>query len=130
MTTYFRFTNKNNPMSDWGHAMFADDRNMVEFYGKNEFTLDIANTVSIYDLENAIKDAWNEDPCSEYAHLSADEAFAAFCPEEIVNSAEAYDCELVCWLWNAVLAPARIMAIRTDNGAVCFDESLIAKVGA
>lgn len=135
---YYRFTNSNNPMSDWGHAMFAADRYKVEHYGANEFTLDKSHTVSIYDLESAIINAW--DACKEtgefgqidtyYTTLSAEEVFETFCPSNIVDSANGYDCDLVCWLWNFVLDPKNIMAVRTDDGAVCFDESLIKKVGA
>lgn len=127
MTTYYRFTN-NGPRSDWGHAMFAEDRDMVEGYGSNEYTLDRADTVSIYDLEDAIVAAWDNEPCEGYEHLSADEAFEEFCPEDIVNSAQAYDCDMVCWLWDNVLAPKNIMAVRTQDGAVCFDENLIKEV--
>ncbi|MGO0058668.1 hypothetical protein ACTID9_01145 [Brevibacillus fluminis] len=130
MMKYYRFTNSSSPMSDWGHAMFAEDRNAVEHYGQNEYTLDKAHTVSIYELEEIIKEAWENDPCSGYAHLAADEAFDEFCPEDIVNSAQAFDCELVCWLWDVVLLPKNILAVRTQDGAICFDESLIQKVGA
>lgn len=138
MGKYYRFTNKNTPMSDWGHAMFAEERYRVEHYGENEYWLDKAHTVSIFDLEEEIKTAWNK--CKEeeyfgdlydeyYQSLSAEEVFDSFAPEDIVNSAEGYDCELVVWLWQFILEPKGIMAVRTPDGAVCFDESLIERVG-
>ena len=138
MSKYYRFTNKNTPMSEWGHAMFAENRDDVMHYGRNEYVLDKAHTVDIYDLEDEIKAAWvksqEEDEFGEmyddyYKSLSADEVFECFVPEDIVNSAAGYDCDLVVWLWQFILEPKGIMAVRTPDGAVCFDESLIERVG-
>lgn len=136
MTTYYRFTEQASPMSDWGHAMFAENRDKVEGYGSNEYTLCSTNTVSIYDLEEIIKSTWIE--CQEnenfgvlngdFSDVSADTVFEAFCPTNIVDSAQGYDHDFVCWLWDMILEPKNIMAVRTQDGAVCFDEELIKKV--
>jgi len=141
MTVYYRFTNKETPMSDWGHAMFAEDRDSVDFYGNNEYHLPVSSTVDINELEDAIKSAWNASIADEdfgdiaysdwaniIENISADEAFEQFNPDDIVNSAAAYDSDWVCWLWERVLAPRGIMAVRTTDGAICFDESLIVAV--
>jgi hypothetical protein len=139
MTTYYRFTNSNNPMSDWGHAMFAEDRYQVENYGKNEFTIDSDKTVSIWDLRDEIIVKWDE--CREIEdfgpvmtdrylidNVTGEQAFESFNPDDIVDSAQGYDTDWVCWLWELILEPAGIMAVRTQNGVVCFDENLIEKV--
>lgn len=139
MTIYYRHTNSNNPMSDWGHAMFTENQEASEGYGRIEFTLDSAKTVSVYSLENTIRNVWeysqeNDDFGSMadeyYKKLSADEVFESFCPENIIVSAAGYDCDLVIWLWEKVCEPNGIMAIRTQDGAVCFDDTLIEKVTA
>ncbi|ALS22281.1 hypothetical protein [Paenibacillus naphthalenovorans] len=138
LTTYYRFTNSNSPMSDWGHAMFAEDRYKVENYGKNEYTITSDKTVDIYDIKDLIINKWIECQENEYfgslsetgywLTVDAEEIFESFNPTNIVDSAEGYDHDIVCWLWEMVLEPNNIMAVRTYDGAVCFDEELIEKI--
>lgn len=138
MTTYYRFTGRNNPLSDWGHAMFADNEMKVENYGGGRYgwTLDKSHTVWIWDLEDDILTAWQK--CIEqenFGQLSdthywlndfnVDDLMPGFDPRDIVDSAEWYDHDMVCWLWDFVLEPKGIMAVRTNDGAVCFDQNLI-----
>lgn len=135
MTTYYRYTKRNNPMSDWGHAMFAAKQYKVEGYGPIGWTLDESDTVDIWDLEDDIREAWAACVESEYfgqlsdidfwLNYDVDELVDSFDPRDIVDSADAYDHELVGWLWDYVLEPKGIMAVRTFDGAVCFDQSLI-----
>ncbi len=138
---YYRFTNSENPMSDWGHAMMCDTEDSVQMYGENEYIYDGANATRIEDLKDEIIAKWNE--CLEdeffgndvpytaeewFKTLSADEVFSALNPSDIVMSAEGYDCELVCWLWENVLEPKEIYAVLTEDGAVVFDDELLQKV--
>lgn len=131
---YYRCTNSDSPMSDWGHAMFADSLERVDHYGKNVFVFDGQGAVNIYDLEDKIRQAWAKSQESGdfgemydeyYQSLSADEVFESFAPADIVNSAEGYDCDLVVWLYQMVLEPNGIYAVITPDGAVVFDETLI-----
>lgn len=136
MTTYYRFTESQSPMSNWGHAMFAEKMDSVEHYGKNLYTLNASVAVNVEDLKESITAAW--EACKEneyfgstmdtyYEQLTAEEVYNLLNPADIVNSAEGYDCDIVQWFWDYVLEPQGIMAVRTQDGAVCFDETLIEK---
>lgn len=40
MATYYRPTESDSPMSDWGHAMFAGNDSVVDRFGSNNWTVD------------------------------------------------------------------------------------------
>lgn len=131
---YYRCTNKSTPMSDWGHAMMAESYDDVYFYGKNVYTYNGDGAVYIMDLEPVIRQAWIHSQATGdfglmtddyYRRLTPDEVVESFNPDDIVNSAAGYDCELVFWLSSKVLEPVGINAILTINGAVVFEESLL-----
>lgn len=139
--TYYRFTKRNKPLSDWGHAMFATDRTKVEGYGPHGWTFDDSKAVYVGDLKEDIINAWNEDrekgfsgyfgsgltkQAEEYwKEIEGEEIYEQFNPKDIVNSAEAWDSDLVQWIWERILEPRGIMAVTTRDGAVVFDENQI-----
>lgn len=134
---FYRYTGRKNPMSDYGHAMFAEDQNSVGngCYGSNLYLYNGTNGIVVSELEATIKTAWQEcqededfgSLCDEYfTSLSADEVYNSFNPDDIVNSADGYDSrELMTWLWEKVIEPNEIQAIITNDGAVVFDSALI-----
>lgn len=136
-TQYYRFTATKNPMSAWGHAMFAADRESVcNAYGDNEHSYDGTGAVSINDIMSTIADQWDADKddlgrwfdCSEadyYSQFDGATIAAMFSPTDIVNSADGFDSVLVVWLWDRVLDGKDIFAIETADGAVVFDSALI-----
>jgi len=134
MTTYYRFTVNETAMSDWGHAMFAEDRDTVsDCYGENEFRFSSEDAVSVEDINDDIISQWEEDRKNwlvplDYEYLTGEQIAKSANPVNIVNGAELYDTEVVEWLYNRVLAPKSIMAITTNDGAVVFDESLIKRI--
>ena len=130
---YHRYTDSNSPMSEWGHAMFAS--RPEPSYGRNHYIYDGRGAVRIEELEQIVKDAWLA--CQEsgdwgemyddyYQSLSADEAFGSLNPTDIVSSAGGWDCDLMVWFWQFVAEPNGITAVLTNDGAIVFDESLIA----
>lgn len=139
MSKYYRCSNDNNPMSDWGHAMFCDNFEMVDHYGKNIFTFDGTDAIDIKELKDTIISTWEE--CIEedsfnqaenngadmeyFKRLSGEEVFESLNPDEIVNSAEAYDSDLGIWFYWYIAEPKDIKAVLTNNGAIVYDESLI-----
>lgn len=137
---YYRYTDKNNPMSDWGHAIFAANQDKVINYGNNGYTLDGSITVDIYDLKELIISEftdWQEankennwDDIYYFAHkITPEKFFKSFAPADIVSCAEAYDHDFyITWLWENICLPYNIMAIHTPDGAVCFNESIINKI--
>ena len=64
---YYRYSNSENPMSDWGHAMFVDDEFASENYGDILYTYDGTDGVDIEDLHDIIINEWNRtvDKCME-----------------------------------------------------------------
>lgn len=132
---FYRCTNSDSPISQWGHAMFTDNLERVDHYGENVYTFDGNSAIHIAELEQQIVTAWNEcqesgefgQLCDEYYEsLSAEEIFNTFNPDNIVNSAEGWDTELVVWFWEFIAEPNGIMAVLTNDGAVVFDIELIA----
>ena len=138
---YYRCTNKNTPMSDWGHAMFCDDIYKISHYGENLYTYDGTNGIHIKDLEGIIKSTWlqcqsdddwtlaeaNGADMDYYKNLSADEICKLLNPTDIVDTAAAWDSELCTWFWFYIAEPNGIPAVITNNGAIVWDESLIKK---
>ncbi len=136
--TYYRYASEETPMSDWGHAMFVDNSTDSENYGDYRYSYDGTKGAEITEIVDKIKNAWNackEDDFfpelndSYYEGLGADEIVKLLNPEDIVMSAEAYDCSIVNWFYSNVLEPNDIKAVITNNGAVVFDESLIKRDG-
>ena len=134
-------------MSDWGHAMFtmadtpqAADEILSE-YGKNVFELfpsekyrdvselknDILKAYAKsyksgnlpYDMERLVRDG-------EYR---ADDFFSQFAPDDIVDSARAYDNEdYLPWFWENVIEPKGIDGVITPDGAISFNPDDIKKI--
>lgn len=129
---YYRFTNKTTPMSDYGHAMFAEDRDSVcDCYGNHEWLYDGSNGTSIEDLKDAIISAWDDDAeigllPNGYDDVSAEDAYNCFNPDDIVMSAGAWDDgDVLTWFWERIAEPMGISAVITSDGAIVFDTDLI-----
>ncbi|HUV84286.1 MAG TPA: hypothetical protein VMV86_01170, partial [Methanosarcinales archaeon] len=148
---YFRFTQKDEPMSNWGHAMFSDDISKVSSdgitsssYGDHGWSYDGKDAVHIDKLKSKIKKAWEHDIKNgfsgdfagntigddAYQNMSWEEVYNSFNPDNIVDFADGYDNELNQWLWERIIEPNDIKAIKTSDGAVVFnnDDSIIKKL--
>jgi len=139
---YYRFTNSDSPMSNWGHAMFSANRDKVENYGVNEFVFTSTkdNRRTIKSLKSLIIKTWKYDQkngftgdfgngCTDNYYYSVDATYVynSFNPSNIVETADAWDSELYQWFWERIAEPNEIMAVTTQNGAIVFDTGLIAK---
>lgn len=127
---YYRYSNSENPMSDWGHAMFVDDEFASENYGDILYTYDGTDSVDIEDLHDIFISEWNKGIIpSGFDEFDAEEIFNEFNPEDIVMSAGAWDnSELVTWFGDFILFKHDIRAILTNDGAIVFDPTLIKRV--
>lgn len=137
--TYYRFARDSNPMSDWGHAIMADSMDRIEnCYGENCFTYDGEGAVSIEDLRDEIASKWDEQRedgtfegnmiTQDYLlEITGEELFEAFNPEDIVDTAQAWDNDdMVQWFYDNVLQDGdTFKAVITRDGAVVFDASLL-----
>lgn len=133
---YYRFTHSRNPMSDYGHAMFAANRDRVadsNGYGPVEHHYDGTDGVKIEELYDKIRSAWADEESrpldAYYAGLTDEQVCQCFTPVDIVDGADGFDSgEMTQWLWDQVCEPEGIMAIITPDGAVVFDPDLIVSV--
>lgn len=132
----YRFYSSDDPMSRAGYAMFADEPDRVgSGYGGDEkraFSVEESSLTDISDIKEKIIEArHNTDEntpweLEDYEDVSDDSFAELFDPEDIVDSAVAYDDEsLVSWLWNNVLEPNDIAGVKTSDGAVAFSPDII-----
>jgi hypothetical protein len=137
----YRYTRGEKPMSDWGHAMFADDPYQFgdPYHGIMDdrlHSVQKAQLTDIDDIKGDIAKQWESDKASgrlenygfsdDQLELSADDVADLFDPIDIVDSAEAYDsAEFLTWLSENVIEPKAIVGIKTQDGGIVFDESLI-----
>lgn len=109
------------PDNGCGYMMFAKNQDRVEHYGKHHWTFDGSNCIDAETLVEVAREAGFED-----VFYDAD----ALNPEEIVNSANAWDdIDAVMWVWDNVCENRGWHAIRTANGAVIFDPALATYAG-
>ena len=143
----YRIAGEDSPMSDYGHAMFADDPSS---YIAAEVNL-LRGSRGIYavrhdlltdinDLKKEIARRWDEDRddafdnapmiTDEYLEgVTGEEIAEEFDPKDIVDSAAAYDnYELTQWFYDRVIEPGEIAGVKTSDGAVVFDDSAIHRV--
>lgn len=118
-------------MGENGCAMFADNLESIASYSGHNgqiYSVDHSRLTPVGDLTGAIATAWANDDFRPYGydHLEAEEILATFDPANIVNCAEAYDdAKLVTWLWEQVLEARNILGVKTQDGAVVFDASIV-----
>lgn len=137
----YRFSNSDSPMSEMGHAMFADSEGSVEHYGRNRYVTDARQLTSFDDVKPLIEMAYDEAAADdfdsmknfdidEYSYQDKEAFVNSFDPEDIIDNADGYDNPgMNAWLYEYVLEPNGIAGIRTQNGGVVYDESLIQSAG-
>lgn len=131
----YRAYAKEDGMSSWGHAMFADSTDMLDVYGGSDpkwFSVSEKQLTDINILKKDILKARRETVMAggleDYDALDDDEFFAMFDPQDIVMSADAYDNdELTAWLYQKVLEPKGIPGIKTEDGAIVYDNSIMVR---
>lgn len=137
----YRFYHRHKgPMSDWGSAMFADNPEGLEQYGKQAWSVNHEDLTDIDDLMPEIKKQLQEDYDSgkiysyfedgeipeENDELDVDAMASLYNPQDIVMSAEAYDNDhYYQWLWDRVCDRLDVKGIKTRDGAFVFDEDII-----
>lgn len=132
----YRFYSSDDPMSRAGYAMFADEPDRAgSGYGGDEkraFSVEESSLTDISDIKEKIIEARHKTDentpweLEDYEDVSDDSFAELFDPEDIVDSAAAYDDEsLVSWLWNNVLEPNDIAGVKTSDGAVAFSPDIV-----
>lgn len=135
----YRFYKAESPMSDWGHAMFADDPEDASQYGAQAWVVDKKELTDINELlpeiEKKIKEQIDNGKIYNYnfadyiekkSEAEIKDIIKEFNPKDIVESAEAYDnSDFIEWLFNEVCEPKGVKGIKTDDGSIVFDQSII-----
>jgi hypothetical protein len=138
---YFRYTQGDkSPMSQWGHAMFADRQDKVSehfSYGTNAWTFTPGKsggkTVSIESLRNETIDKLKRIDSDKYPEIAEllreytpQQIADDFNPIDIVTGAAAYDNgDTMTWFYKEILEPHGIGAVITKDGAIVFDRDMI-----
>ncbi len=153
---YYRYTNSDTRvMSEWGYAMFGNDKERVGgmLYGGHAWEFDANSSNGVYDildLEKETRSAWektirdfeengyyigaNGEDLTDFINQikdegkSFDDVFSYLNPKDIVDSAEAWDSDLGIWFYANVAEPNGVLAVVTNDGAIVWDESLIKRV--
>lgn len=133
----YRGYSKSGALSAYGHAMFADDPDSISGYsGRDDardrgfYTVMHSDLESIDNLKAAIAEAWDEDAengmtPSGYEDVTGEEIAEQFDPEDIVDSAGAWDNgELISWAFDRGLFDD-VSGVKTYDGAVAWDQSII-----
>ena len=134
----YRFYDSDDPMSRAGYAMFADDayRNGSSYGGDHARAFSVAeqDLTPISELESKIVEARHRSDektpwvLEDYADLDDSEFAKLFDPDDIVQSADAWDNEdLVQWFAEEVVLPMDepIAGVKTSDGAIAFDRDII-----
>lgn len=136
----YRFTSRDNPLSDWDSAMFADNAESVTMYGKQAWSVNHSDLIDIDDLMPIIKEELHKEFESGeiYNHFgnyaiddddeekTVNQIAESFAPKDIVETAQGYDNdEAVQWLWDKIAERRDIKGIKTPDGAFVFDTSII-----
>lgn len=120
-------------LSDYGHAMFADDPSAIEAYGDTFYSVRHSDLVDINDVKGRIAEQWEADKeagvlpsdLGVLSDLSGEEVAEAFDPTDIVDSAGAWDDgDVMTWAFRAGVFDD-IGGVKTSDGAVVWDEDLI-----
>ncbi len=126
---YYRYYTSENPMSDWGHAMFVDNEYTSEQYGNHIFVTDGSACVEIESLADEIEDAYDEtfELLPSYLQdCSFKDFLSAFNPIDIVDSAGAWDnYDMYSWFLEYIAEPYNIKGVITNDGAIILDRTLI-----
>lgn len=129
----YRSYRGDSPMSRAGYAMMADDPHALHAYGDKVVAVRQAELKPIAEFQDKIAENWERDKENgtlpyaletELGHLSGEEVAAAFDPDDIVDSADAWDNEdMVQWAYEKVFDG--ITGVKTSDGAIVFDEGLL-----
>lgn len=129
----YRSYRGDSPMSRAGYAMMADDPHALHAYGDKVVAVRQAELTPIAEFQDKIAENWERDKENgtllyaleaELGHLSGEEVAAAFDPDDIVDSADAWDNEdMVQWAYEKVFDG--VQGVKTSDGAIVFDEELL-----
>ncbi len=119
----YRYYKPDSPMSGLGHAMFADDQESVKKFGDTLYTVDSSNLV---DIREIIQGFFTGKYKKSYMIIFPQ----TLDPTHIAYQAEAWDIpQIVQWFIKCIAIPNNIKGVKTRDGAVVFDESIIERVG-
>lgn len=125
---------ESSPINDRvGYAMFAESDNPIQraeelshTYGPAQWVArdDVDGVVDVKDIQkDIVKSLRDRGRHKEYGATAASIARTAN-PDDIVNSAGLWDSQdFVSDVWEDVLEPKGIKAVRTNDGLIVFDDS-------
>lgn len=116
-----------------GYGMFSDDANATEMYGEDLFGVDKRNLADIGTFKQSISDSWETakksgtlppDLEDAYGEYTGAEIADMFDPENIVDSAGAWDePALATWVYETGVFDD-VPGVKTHDGGILFDETI------
>jgi hypothetical protein len=134
ITTSYRGGSSKSPLSHGGYAMFADDPTEIESYGDVLYSVDTKNLTPITDLKDEFIKTWNSkedwERVPSYENDTGEEMFAGYDPQRIVLTADHWDDEeLVGWFYTNIAEPKGLDGVKTNDGAIVFNDEIIKNRG-
>lgn len=133
--TYLRATPKDSPFNDVPWAMFAETDDVgktlddLRLYGKNYWTIDSVATGGVEDAGKLRKEfvrALRDSEARRNMGVTAASIVRESNPSNIVNSAGMWDNpDVVQEIYEKVIGPRGIKAVKTSDGAIVFDPDII-----
>jgi hypothetical protein len=129
MADYWRYSNSDTGIKDVPWMMLAADRETVCCgYGQYAYRASDTGAVDASSLVDAAAEGL-ADCDDSYLRDNAQDIAALISPSSIVDSAGLWDCaDAVQVVWDKVLEPRGIMAVRTPDGLIVFDSTLVERV--
>lgn len=144
----FRGIPRTNPMSDWGHAMFADegvnayfpdDIYELEKSDRHAFFVEKNQLTAFDDVKDIIIQTWEDDRrkeilsdygfSEEQMELKKEELLELFNPSDIVDDALGFDSlEFTTWFKERIAEEYNIDGIKTNDGAIVFNKNIIHEI--
>lgn len=144
----FRGIPRTNPMSDWGHAMFADegvnayfpdDIYELEKSNRHAFFVEKNQLTAFDDVKDIISQTWEDDRrkeilsdygfSEEQMKLKKEELLELFNPSDIVDDALGFDSlEFTTWFKERIAEEYNIDGIKTNDGAIVFNKNIIHEI--
>lgn len=117
----YRYYKSDTPMSQLDHAMFCDNRSKVEGYGETLWAVDWAYLTDINKFNNILTFIDKKNRCW-YGPSNWN-------PCDIEQSAGVWDNPIaVKWFIKNIAKPFGLFGVKTQDGAIVFDETIIEKV--
>ncbi len=123
-----------SPDNGMGYTMWANSSDNLSSYGDQGWEADTADLPHISEFLGGTKKLFQQEKddgllSPNLEHLSGDDIDDIVDPEDIVNSADAWDDpNFVEWFWEKIGEPNELNGVKLTDGAILFDQARAKKI--